>query len=170
MASSGRIIGIGLLAGGVLLGLFGLAWLLSESGGIGQGGTLLGLLLVAMLALPLIGAGAYFLLRGRGAAVEEATIRKERRLLSMVEAQGKLPIADAALELQSSRDEVKAMLYDLVGKQLFSGYINWEEGVLYARQASQLRGDRCPNCGGEIELAGKGIVRCKYCGTEIYLS
>lgn len=28
----------------------------------------------------------------------------------------------------------------------------------------------CPNCGGVLEPAGKGLVRCRYCGTEIYLS
>ena len=29
---------------------------------------------------------------------------------------------------------------------------------------------RCPNCGGEITLSGKGIATCKFCGTEFFLS
>ena len=28
----------------------------------------------------------------------------------------------------------------------------------------------CPNCGGKLELAGKGIVTCPYCGVQIFLS
>jgi len=75
-----------------------------------------------------------------------------------------------AIEMNASRDEVKAWLYDLVGKGLFSGYVNWDEGVLYSRQASQLKTNRCPKCGGEVKLAGKGVVTCPFCGTEIFLS
>ncbi len=170
MASSGKLIGVILLAIGALVALGAIAWLAASAGSLNTGGLVLGLFLAAVIALPLLGAGVFFLVRGGAAGREAAQMQKERKLLSMVEAQGKLPIPDAALELQASRDDVRAMLYDLVGKQLFSGYINWDEGVLYARQAAQLRGDKCPNCGGAIELAGKGIVRCKYCGSEIFLS
>ncbi len=170
MASSGKLIGVILIAVGALIGLGAVGWLAASSSSLNAGGWVLGLLLAAVIALPLIGVGIFFLVRGGAAGKEEGRIHQERQLLSMVEAKGKLPIADAALELNCSRDDVRAMLYDLVGKQLFSGYINWDEGVLYAREASKLRGDRCPNCGGQIELAGKGIVRCKYCGSEIFLS
>ena len=52
------------------------------------------------------------------------------------------------------------MVYQLVGLQVFSGYINWDDGILYSSEASKLRElDKCKNCGGEITLAGKGIVR-----------
>jgi tRNA(Ile2) C34 agmatinyltransferase TiaS len=61
------------------------------------------------------------------------------------------------------------MVYDLVGKGLFSGYINWNEGVLYAQQASAMR-RKCPNCGGAIELAGRGTFACPYCGSELLLA
>ena len=27
----------------------------------------------------------------------------------------------------------------------------------------------CPNCGGALELAGKGLIRCPYCGAEIFI-
>lgn len=170
MARSGRIIGVLLLIFGIVIGVLGIGWLLVARVDTGAGGMLLGVVLVAILTLPIIGTGVYLLAMGGSGAVDENTIAKERRLLNMVEAQGRVTIAEVALELHGSRDEVKNLLYDLVGKQLFSGYINWDEGVLYARQASQLRGNKCPHCGGEIELAGKGIVRCKYCGSEIFLS
>ena len=66
---------------------------------------------------------------------------------------------------------VQDMVHRLVGLQVFSGYVNWNEGVLYSAEASELRKlEKCENCGGEITLAGKGIVVCKYCGTEYFLS
>ena len=34
------------------------------------------------------------------------------------------------------------MVRDLVGKNLFSGAINWQDGVLYSKQASQMKADR----------------------------
>ena len=63
-----------------------------------------------------------------------------------------------------------ADLYDLVGLGLFTGYVDWRKGVLHSVEAAQLQGRQtCPNCGGELELAGKGLIRCPYCGAEIFL-
>jgi predicted RNA-binding Zn-ribbon protein involved in translation (DUF1610 family) len=67
------------------------------------------------------------------------------------------------------RETVRDMIYDAVGRGLFSGYINWKEGVLYAAEAAQGQ-QSCPNCGGTIELAGKGVFQCPYCGTELFLA
>jgi DNA-directed RNA polymerase subunit RPC12/RpoP len=86
----------------------------------------------------------------------------------MVLARGQVRVAEVALELNATRDQVKDYIYDLVGKGLFTGYINWNDGVLYAKEASEMR-RKCPNCGGELELAGKGVFECPYCGTEIFL-
>jgi tRNA(Ile2) C34 agmatinyltransferase TiaS len=63
------------------------------------------------------------------------------------------------------------MIYELVGLQVFSGYINWDQGILYSSDASKLRElTQCKNCGGEIQLVGKGVVKCKFCGTEYFLT
>jgi DNA-directed RNA polymerase subunit RPC12/RpoP len=74
-----------------------------------------------------------------------------------------------ALEMNLTRDQIKEYIYDLVGKGLFTGYINWNDGVLYAREAAEMRTNKCPNCGGIRELVGKGIVKCPYCGSELFL-
>jgi len=122
-----------------------------------------------VLAIPFLAAGGYLFMKGRVEARELAELERERRVLDMVQTQGQVRVADVALEMGLTRDQVKEYIYDLVGKGLFAGYINWDEGVLYSKQASELPRDKCPNCGGELELAGKGVVRCPYCGTEIFL-
>jgi DNA-directed RNA polymerase subunit RPC12/RpoP len=88
----------------------------------------------------------------------------------MVQTQGKVDIANASIELGSTRDEVRELIRNLVGKQLFSGYVDWDGGVLYSVEASKIKDGTCPKCGGKIELAGKGIVKCAYCGSEVFLT
>ena len=132
-------------------------------------GFMLGLFLVLTLTLPLIGAGIFLRVRGRGEERQFAQAAQEKKILNIVRTHGKADIADVALEMNLTRDQIKEYVYDLVGKGLFTGYINWDEGVLYAREAAEMRTTKCPNCGGVRELVGKGIVKCPYCGSELFL-
>jgi DNA-directed RNA polymerase subunit RPC12/RpoP len=167
----GKTIGLILIFAGLAIGLVGTSWLGTTlaTGSLGPGGFALGLALLVLVVLPFIGFGVFFLVRGAAESRDMARVAQERRLLNMVMAQGKLPVAEAALEMNLSLDQVKAYIYDLVGKGLFTGYINWNDGILYAREAAEMRTNKCPNCGGERELVGKGIVRCPYCGSELFL-
>lgn len=169
---TGRLPGIILMAVGVILFIAVAAFLLvgSSAGQLGSGGLALGLVLMIIIVLPIISVGVVLYVRGGREAVEMARVSQERKLLSIVTARGSVGIADVALEMNASRDDVKAYLYDLVGKGLFSGYVNWQEGKLISQQAREMPRDKCPNCGGQLELAGKGVVQCPYCGSEIFLS
>jgi hypothetical protein len=173
MTNSGRIIGIVLVAAAALLCLGALAWLVSAalSEGLTISGAVLGGLLVLILAAPLAGVGVFLLIQGTREERSMAEAKEQRKLLNIVKTQGQVTISDLVLELDSNHDQVKNWIYDLVGKGLFSGYVNWEEGFLYSQQASQLRDEtRCKHCGGAIRLAGKGVVSCPFCGTEYFLS
>lgn len=176
MAGQGRLIGIILIAGGITVGVgliaYGLAGI--AEGRLGGTGFLLLLILSFMVVVaPLVGGGIYLMTRGRAEAVEVEQLRKEQRLIGIVEAQGTVSIASAAVELNVSRDQLQAFIYDLVGKGLFTGYVDWKGGRLVAQDAAQIQatatGGQCPNCGGQVELGGKGVVRCPYCGAEIFL-
>jgi hypothetical protein len=121
-----------------------------------------------LIASPLIGLGLYTLFKGTGEATEDARIAKQRKLLNLVQTQGQVNLSIAAVEMNVPRDEVKALVYDLVGKQLFAGYIDWDAQMLYSVEAAKVKGGKCPKCGGGLEVAGKGLVKCPYCGSEVF--
>lgn len=130
----------------------------------------LGIALLVLVA-PLVGGGLYVLAQGMGDAKTAAEAGEQRKLLNLIQSRGQVKLDDAALELQIPRDNVRNMIHSLVGLGVFSGYINWDEGTLYSSQASELKQlTKCPNCGGEITLSGKGVARCRFCGTEFFLS
>ena len=173
MIGGGRTVGTVLMIGsGVLLVAF-LGWIVTAFGTseTSSGGMALGIVLAAAVLAPIFGIGAYLFRKGSAEKVEFATVQQQKKLLNMVLTQGQVTISEAVVELESSRDEVEDMIRDLVGKQLFSGAINWDKGILYSVESQSLTGDRkCPNCGGELTFAGKGIVVCPYCGSEVFLT
>ncbi|MCL5736300.1 MAG: hypothetical protein M1274_12050, partial [Actinobacteria bacterium] len=159
-----RIIGIVLII--VSLGID--AWL---GAGLASGSRATGVALgFVLFSLPFLAVGIYLVMSSHGEIKEESKADKERAILNSVMTRGKVSIADLAIEGDLNRDQVKAYIYDLIGKDLFRGYVNWERGELVSAEAAQIKEGTCPNCGGRLELAGKGLVRCPYCGTEIYLS
>lgn len=159
-----RIIGVVLVVVGVGVAI----WL---GAGIATGKSVTGIALgFVLFSLPFLAVGLYFLLQSKGEIVQQTAVDKERSVLNAVTTRGRVGIADLAIENNASRDEVRQYIYDLIGKGLFTGYVNWEKGELVSAEAAQIKEGQCPNCGGAVQLAGKGLVRCPYCGTETYLS
>jgi hypothetical protein len=97
-------------------------------------------------------------------------LRKRLRLAAIVHARGHVRVRDLAQELGVPLATLKQWIYELVHEGQFTGYINWSEGILYSSEAQKLRdAGHCPHCGGELGLAGKGVVKCQYCGAAIFL-
>jgi len=159
-----RIIGIVLIV--VSLGVD--AWL---AAGLASGSRATGVALgFVLFSLPFLAVGIYLLMSSRGEIKAESKADKERAILNSVTTRGRVSVADLAIEGDLTRDQVRDYIYDLIGKDLFRGYVNWDRGELVSAEAAQIKDGSCPNCGGRLELAGKGLVRCRYCGTETYLS
>ncbi len=171
----GRLIGVILLAGGILLFVGAAAWGLTNMGGenpnLEASGFVLLLILAGVVAVPLVGGGLFMLRQGAKEEVETAEAARQRKILDMVAAQGEVSVNDIVIELQSDTDTVQDMIRRLVGMGVLSGYVNWEKGVLYSQDAAALRElKQCKNCGGDIRLTGKGVVSCPWCGTEYFLT
>lgn len=168
-----RLAGVVLSVIGFGIALFAGLWLASQVSqqGVSAGGALIGAFLAFIPAALFIGFGIYLFQRGGTEAKQQSTMQQQRQLLDILKSRGQVSVTDMAMEMQVNADNVKNMVHQLVGLQVFSGYINWDKGVLYSSDASQLRDlTVCKNCGGAITLAGKGIVVCKFCGTEYFLS
>ncbi|MGI6209214.1 MAG: hypothetical protein ACOYEW_13505 [Anaerolineae bacterium] len=173
MRNNGRVLGLILVGAGVALLLVVSIWVIAgvaEGRYEGLAAPVLGIGMALLFGtVPLVGIGAFLLIKNRQEERAMAEVQKERQLLNMVQTRGQIDIPSAVLELQVTRDTLRNYIYDLVGKGLFTGYVNWERGMLYSRQAGEMPTDRCPNCGGQLQLAGKGVVQCPYCGSEIFL-
>jgi ribosomal protein S27E len=168
----GRALGIILIAAGV--GICALVSLFIGSGLVTNqltlAGAVLGIGLFGGMPLVLLGAvGTFIFLRGRAEEKELAEIRKKERLLGMISAQGQVSLGSAMIEMKMTRDEVQNAIYDLVNQGLFAGYIDWTTQTFYSKDAAQVGSTKCPNCGGVREVAGKGIVRCPYCGVTLFI-
>ena len=169
---TGKMVGIILALAGIGILLVGSLWLgsglMAEKADVTA--TILGFaLLFIFLVLPLVGIGGFLAVRGQQESAAMAEVEKEKKILNMVSVQGKVSLSTLALELKATLDQVKNWIYDLVGKGLFTGYIDWKSGTLFAKDAGSMQSTKCPNCGGVRELVGKGVVKCPYCGAELFL-
>lgn len=171
--NSGRLVGIILIVVGFGIAIIAGLWLASgvSSGQNDAGGALVGAGLAFIPVALLVGFGIYMYVQGGKEAESVSEMQKQRQLLDIVKSRGQVAVSDLALEMKTNVDTVKSMVQQLVGLQVFSGYINWDKGILYSSDASNLRGlEKCKNCGGDIKLAGKGVVVCPFCGTEYFLT
>ncbi len=163
-----RIIGFVLM----FIGLAFAAWLVAGiAEAVCEGRSITGHVLgLVLFSVPWFAVAIYLLFVSRGEIKSESKADKQRTILNAVMTRGRVSVADLAIEGGLTREQVRDHIYDLIGKDLFRGYVNWEKGELVSAEAAHIKADTCPNCGGKVELAGKGLVRCPYCGTETYLS
>lgn len=171
--SSSKTMGLLAIGAGVLIFIGAGGFLLASvsSGGLTLPGAVLGIILCGLLPLILLGGfGITLLVRSRAEATEMAAVQKQEQLLGMIQAKGQVSLADVMVKLQMNRDELEKTIYQLVNLGIFSGYIDWNKQTLYSAEASKVDSNVCPNCGGEREIAGKGVVKCPYCGATLFIS
>lgn len=172
MIGSGRTVGVILVVAGLAICLIVALFVGSglATGRTNLAATILGIGLFGVIPLLLFGGvGVYLFVRGGVEARELADVRKKERLLGMIQAQGKVSLNSIMIEQHLTREQVRNDVYDLVNQGLFSGYIDWQTATFYSKDASRVGSNKCPNCGGIREVVGKGIVKCPYCGVELFV-
>jgi hypothetical protein len=172
MIGGGRTVGIVLVVAGLAFCLLAALFVGSglATGRVNLAGTILGVGLFGIIPLLLLGGvGAYLFVRGSAEARDLAEVRKKERLLGMIQAQGKVSLNSIMIEQHLTREQVRSDIYDLVNQGLFSGYIDWQSATFYSKDAARVGTNKCPNCGGIREVVGKGIVKCPYCGVELFI-
>ena len=170
MIGGGRITGLALMIGSaVVLAVWSAVVMTAANNN--AGGMVLGVFLALLICSPLFGIGFYLFRKGKSEESQFAFVKQEKKILNMVLTQGQVSMGELVAELEMPSDSIKDMIRDLVGKQLFSGAINWDKGILYSVESQQLTdGRKCPNCGGQVEFAGKGVIVCPFCGSEVFLT
>ena len=172
MSGSGKTVGIILMAAGAVIFLIVTLFVGSglASGQTGGSGAILGIGLFGVLPLLILGGlGGYLFTQGKREEQELVGVRKKERLLGLIQAQGRAQLNSIIVELKMTRDEVKQDIYELVQQGLFTGYVDWSTNTFYSKDAAQVGSNKCPNCGGVRELVGQGIVKCQYCGAELFI-
>lgn len=173
MVGGGKTLGLVFMIGAaVLLLAFGV-WAMTALGSseTTSSGAALGVVLALIVIAPVFGVGAYLFRKGGQEQQELAQVQKEKQILNAVLTRGQVTINELVAEMQLPAEEIKQMIQTLVGKQLFSGAVNWDKGILYSVESQKLTGDgKCPNCGGDLEFAGKGLIQCRYCGSQVFLT
>ncbi len=170
--NKGNLSGVIFLVAGIAIFVLALLFLGAgyATGKVELTGAVLGVGLCGLMPLLILGGvGAYLMVSGKQEAVQLQAAQKRERILGMIEAQGRVPIDRIMAEMGMTQAEVKTAIYDLVNQGLFTGYINWDDMTFYSAEASKVGSTTCPNCGGVREFVGKGVVKCPYCGVELYL-
>jgi DNA-directed RNA polymerase subunit RPC12/RpoP len=173
MVGSGKTLGLVLMIGGIVLLLAFGGWVVTALGSseTTSGGATLGILLAMIVIAPIVAVGIYLFRKGGQEQKEFAQVQKEKQILNAVLTRGQVTINELVAEMQLPREDIERMIQDLVGKQLFSGAVNWNKGILYSVESQKLTGDsKCPNCGGDLVFAGKGLIVCPYCGSQVFLT
>ncbi|MEN8098267.1 MAG: hypothetical protein ABFQ89_04265 [Chloroflexota bacterium] len=161
-----------LIVGALVIGVLLVLWLVNQVnvGELSSGGAILGAFGASLILIPAIVGGIILMVRSRGEQDAQRQANLRRQILDMVQTQGKISLRELALEAGISGADAKQIIYQLVGLGFFTGYVNWKDGVIYSADASKIQSSKtCLNCGGKLELAGKGIIECPYCGTEHFI-
>ena len=99
MIGGGRIVGLGLMIGSVVIFVAFAAWagtalMTSETS---SGGMMLGLVLALVVLTPIFGVGVYLFRSGTVEQGEYAVVQQERRILNMVLTQGQVSIGELTI-------------------------------------------------------------------------
>ena len=126
-------------------------------------------LLFIFLVLPLVGVGGFLTLRGQQESEAMAEVEKEKKILNVVSVQGKVSLCHPGPGAEGHTGPGQELGLRPGGQGPLHRLHRLEVQTLFAKDAGSMQSTKCPNCGGVRELVGKGVVKCPYCGAELFL-
>ena len=120
--NNSRLSGIILTVVGLGVALIAGLWIASQVASelLSSGGAIVGAGLAFIPVALLVGFGLYMFVKGGQQAQEDSMMQKQRQLLDILKSRGQVAVPDMALEMRVSADQVKDMVHQLVGLQVFS--------------------------------------------------
>lgn len=113
-------------------------------------------------------AGFEATIEGQRLRLDRVAQRHRERILAMVQTRGKLGLDELQSDLQEPEDALIHRVAELQESGDFHGYLDGK--TLFSSDMAKLASlGRCPACAGELNLAGKGLIRCNHCDAVVYL-
>lgn len=92
---------------------------------------------------------------------------REKRFLNIMEVQKQMRVLALAGVLKMSGEEFKEYMHKIASAGLFTGYVDWNEGLVRA-MCSEEMAHECPKCKAPRQTDGEDIVACEWCGVELF--
>ena len=96
---------------------------------------------------------------------------KRRKMVGSITAQGKIELGALANYLRLNRPLLKQWIYAQARRGQLHGFADWAVGWVYSFPLDPHPNEninRCPHCGGELDIAGKGVIECSHCKVEVF--
>lgn len=170
--NQGRLIGIVVTVIGFVVAVVAGLWIASQAAsGLSSSGALLGAGVAFVPVALLVGFGIYMYTRNGSEPEVQSEMEQQRLLLDIIGARGQMSMDALASEMNVTDAVIRGHLDQLVSLQVFSGYINWETGLVGAASAESLRVlDRCLVCSSPLSLKSTSGAQCSACKTDYFLS
>jgi ribosomal protein L32 len=168
-----RIIGIVLIALGLIIAVFAGLWLafnVANGQGASDAFSSAGVLFVPIALL--VGVGIYQYARSSREFEDnsDSVMRQQREMMDILRGSTQPQrMTDVAAQLGVGVESVGAMMNELIRLGLFSGCVNWQTRVVQVVDAETLRRLRaCANCGESLRIYSHTV--CPNCGTEYFFA
>lgn len=91
----------------------------------------------------------------------------DNRLFTILKDRQEMSFAEIGEALGVSEQEAHLAVRHLITKKLFTGYVNWAEGIVYPRPDMTFEEATCPACGSVVKTTPRGTKKCAACGAEL---
>ncbi len=92
---------------------------------------------------------------------------REKRFLNIMEVQKQMRVLALAGVLKMSGQEFREYIHKIAAAGLFSGYVDWDEGLVCAMRSEEMAHE-CPKCKALRQTDGEDVAVCEWCGVELF--